>query len=347
MVINKEGIRKEVKPLFNICYNDLDNAYDKVSLMKKNAPIDFKKTSTMGTVITEIDEVRNEIKELDTWVAEIIDIYDDLERKNEKLLTQIYYEGTLGVKNQNLRQVAYNYDFGTFEASNREYISGYYTSGKGKVFTICYQHYESEQGRGNFFGVNWNGTCNRASEAAILSAYTDMTPDKIIQSLNNEHKDGRVIASNEYWNEFNLQINGDYFWSCGKKNVSMKEWENSETSKIEKTKVEGTYEEVLANHFQTTDGYALVWVTTTDKYAGESGKIWVSDSNPGSDTSGVHWVSVLDYRVTEDGQEQIAIADPGVAPEANLDGSGYPPVQWYNIGEFTDGISRMVLISEK
>ena len=333
--INKEGIESRVQPPLGRCYNNLRNAYDKMTLIKKAMPNDFKNSSEVIKIENEINEIRGEVNNIKKWLTGVVEKFNNVERKNEQLFANLLYEGGSYTKTQTSKKasrISYDHDWGTFEVSNNEYISGYYTSTTGRVYAICYQHYVTKQGKGNFFGVNWNGTCNRAAEAAILSAYTEVGIDEIIQSLNNEHRDGRVIASNEYWNEYGLQRSEDYFWCYGQ----------ADRVKKGNTEVEGTYEEILGNHLKTTDGYALVWVTTSGVYEGESGKIWVRNFDSESEVSGVHWVSVLDYRVV-DGQEQIAVADPG----ANLDENGNTPVQWYNIGEFQYGISRMVLISEQ
>lgn len=82
------------------------------------------------------------------------------------------------------------------------------------------------------------------------------------------------------------------------------------------------YTKLLREQLQK-GGYACIWVNM-GKYYGKSGMCWTDE---------MHWVAILDYKV-EGGKEKIFIAD-------------WRGGAWYDIDEFSRGISNYCEISEK
>lgn len=187
-----------------------------------------------------------------------------------------------------------------------EIKSGVYESVSGDSRVIGY--YTSTMGRR--FTVlyqnacsNWGYKCNRAAAAIIASGYKDESVTDLINTMDTAYAAGgdTSVPRDVFWNQYGLKLVSDVY-----KSYSVSE-----------------YTQILSENL-SKGNYAMIWVQGKP-YKGKSGKTWTGE---------IHWVAILDYKIGEDGNEKIAIADMSGAA-------------WYDIDEFSSGISRLAIISEE
>lgn len=157
---------------------------------------------------------------------------------------------------------------GTFtESSDDSKVKGYYTSSKGKKFTILNQN--------NISG--WGSKCNRAACAIIASGYSNESADELINYMNSTYNGDLfdAIPSN-YWNKYNLKISS---------------YSGNKTS---------DYMSNLKAQLNS-GGYAMFWLNNGGKYTGKSGTNWTSKYHwiaiiDYRSENGVDKICVADYR---------------------------------------------------
>ena len=134
---------------------------------------------------------------------------------------------------------------GSFTAtSDDERVNGYYTSSKGKKFTILNQNKIS----------GWGDKCNRAASAIVASGYSNQNADELINYINNNYDAGYgVIPSNKYWNAYGLKVTSN-----------------------DTTNPSHDYMNKLKNQLNS-GGYALVWLGFSQTYIGKSGTKWTGN----------------------------------------------------------------------
>lgn len=195
---------------------------------------------------------------------------------------------------------------GTFErVSDVQYIGGYYTALDGRVFTIF------DQGQCDAVWKNGpkdEGKCNRVATCIVASGFPNISedvpiyenPTEIVENMTAKYND---IIPDNFLKEYGLvPIFDDQYRSLSKYPDAVKE-------QIE------------------SGGYALIWLDArqkTDGYIGKSGRCY---------TKLYHWLAILDYRETEDGEEQMLVADSCNAI-------------WYDIDEFLSGLAHFVRINK-
>lgn len=154
--------------------------------------------------------------------------------------------------------------FGGTPGDGNGVISSTFTSGiNGKTFRIFNQNAIT----------GWGQKCNRAAAVSIASAYTNKTPQELIENIN-ACGDGIPFTTskgNHFFNQYGLKITP-----------------------------QNTNNHVAALSAQLrSGGYAMIHVKGPSGFEGKDRK-W---------TSNMHWVSIIGYK-NQDGIEKIYIADP-------------------------------------
>lgn len=157
---------------------------------------------------------------------------------------------------------------------NTSYIRGWYISSYGKKFTIFNQSYYS----------GLSGRCNRAAWMSVVSGYAPY-----------EAENDEDVLEHYFTNTFNSNLPpNSYFNLYGAKTYAAPGYSRNEDY------TEQMKEELMKGN------QAIIWVSTNGQdnvgYIDRNGHQW---------TGRYHWMAVLDYRVSEDGEEQIFISCSG------------------------------------
>lgn len=151
------------------------------------------------------------------------------------------------------------------------YIRGWYTSSFGKRFTIFNQCV--------FSGLS--GRCNRAAWMSVVSGYSPYESGSDLDVL--EHYFANTFSVNTPPNS--------YFNSYGAKTYAAPGFSRN-----------GDYTEQLKEELMKGN-QSIIWVSTNGQdnvgYIDRNGHQW---------TGRFHWMAVLDYRVSENGEEQMFIS---------------------------------------
>lgn len=198
---------------------------------------------------------------------------------------------------------------GTFErVSGEPYIGGYYTSLDGRVFTIFDQG--QCDARWDQITGNDESRCNRVATCIVASGYPNISegvpinesPSEIVENMGAKY-DG--IISGRFLKEYGLEIDTNKYPSW----ISVSK-----------------YPDIIREQIVDKKGYVLIWLdgrNMSGGYVGKSGRTY---------TKLYHWLAILDYKETEDGEEQILVADSCNAI-------------WYDIDEFSSGITTIERIN--
>lgn len=134
---------------------------------------------------------------------------------------------------------------GTYTEGSSEYgVKGYYTSSRGRTFTVLDQTKIS----------GWSKCCNRAACAIIASGYSEESSNELIASRNSATATlyGVIPANGSpYWEKYGLKIT----------------YTEDNTN---------DYMEKLKNQLMS-GGYAMIWINNNESnYYGKSGTLWTT-----------------------------------------------------------------------
>ena len=164
----------------------------------------------------------------------------------------------------------------------RSYVDGYYTSSKGKVFTIYVQGRINGSSNSNWAEEtrNWHDKCNRAAAAIIASGYSNETPEEGIEHMNNDYlsSDDRIFGvvpnTAVYWSDYGLRASRETDLS--------------------------NFQEKIKNQL-VSGGYAMIWMSEGQGQGKTT--LW---------TTWIHWVAIVDYRTTNGNFEMCVLDARGV-----------------------------------